>query len=61
MKTPKKLRPQTADDAISGIEAAMLARRIVAAQQLAAGQLPTTGALNDNIAVDWETEHVNHN
>ena len=53
---------QRAVDAETGrIEAAMLTRRIVAAQALRAGTLPPSGALNDFVPVDWETEHVTHN
>lgn len=53
---------QRAVDAETGrIEAMMLARRILAAQALRAGCIPATGALNDYVPFDWETEHVTFN
>lgn len=59
--TRRTTTPNAKEQAAGKLAAQLFLRRLQAARELAAGQLPTTGALNDFVPVDWETEHVTHN
>ena len=59
--TRRTTTPNAKEQAAGELAAQLFLRRLLAARELAAGQLPTSGALNDFVPVDWEVQSATLN